>query len=118
MKTIIVAAGILIASVAAQAQTVKRSDFFKPYGKSFVTSSAVYWTGFAADLSSSQGSYELNPVFRGSGGRVNNKRALLIAGSGYAVSVLIEKQHPKLASVLRFIGGSVHWGAAARNWRQ
>lgn len=116
-KLLIISSIILVSFISSNAQSLKKSDFFKPYGKGFKTSSIVFWSGVALDLQSSKGGIETNSLFRNKNGKVDTKKVLLISGVGYGISLLMEKKYPKLASAIRFIGGSIHYGAAIHNWR-
>ncbi|HKR02280.1 MAG TPA: hypothetical protein VJT09_16500 [Pyrinomonadaceae bacterium] len=104
-----------------QPKQAEKLDTFsnpKPFGKWFILSSVIYWGGSIADLASSQNGYEVNPLLRNPSGRVGNGKALLLTGSGYGLTLMIEKRHPKAATVLRFIVGGVRLGLAFRNLRQ
>lgn len=105
------------ASNAAMLKSKHETRTFRPFGKAFALSTAVYWSGAIADVSSSATRHELNPFLRGSRGGIVTTRAVGFAAVPYCLSLLFEKKHSKLASVLRFLGGGVRFGAAIHNWR-
>lgn len=94
-----------------------KSGFLKPFGKAFLFSSAGYWIGTIADITSSrgQGFYEGNPRFRnGSGGLATGKN-LAVSGGIYAVTVILEKRWPMPMAVLRSIVGIGRLGVGLTN---
>lgn len=80
--------------------------FFKPWGKSFAVSSAIYWSASAFDIASSRGLIEQNPLSRGRDGRINVGKALLVDAGVYAPSLLLERKHPRLAFWYRVAAAS------------
>lgn len=92
--------------------------FFKPFGGAFVSSSAAFWVGTFADIASSKGLLENNPLARNSQGGLSTGKALALNGVAYGLTLLIEKRHPKLASIMRFGWGGAHAGAALANQRE
>jgi hypothetical protein len=104
-------------SIPAIRKSKPETGTFRPFGKAFALSTAVYWSAAAADVFSSAARHELNPFLRGSRGRIVTTRAAGFAAVPYCLSLLFEKKHSKLASVLRFLGGGVRFGAAIHNWR-
>lgn len=99
---------------------VDKNAFFKPFGNGFVVSSAVFWSGTVTDLATTRHNIatgrfrESNPFLRDEHGGVRTGRALAVSGAAYGFTLLLEKRHPKLASIVRFIGGGVHFAAVRR----
>jgi hypothetical protein len=109
----------VIAPLAARAQSAASPapTFDK---RQFVVSSSVYWGGVAADYVSTEqalrrGFVERNPLLQGA-----TRKAVYwgVAGGVYALTLWLEKKHPRAARVMRYIGGGIHFGAAAYNWSQ
>jgi hypothetical protein len=118
MKTFLL---ILLLAIPCAAQ-VKKDDFFKPYGRGFIASSAVYWGGSVFDTLNTRRCVnngtcrELNPLFRTRDGKLRVGRAIASQAIGYGLTLWLEKKHPKLASFLRFGGGAAHVLGGSRNW--
>lgn len=85
----------------------------------FVVSTGVYWGGFAADyvttrraLANNPRAFERNPFARHAAAYWGT------AAGVFALTVWLERHHPKLARWVRFGTGGAHFAAAAYNLRQ
>lgn len=116
---------LFLFSVSINAQ--QRSDFLKPtapikmesniwksYGTMTFISTAVCVGGDLADIATS-GPNELNPILRNAHGSINRKLAFGLGMIPCGISFLLERKHPKLASVFRFASGGVHGAVAIHN---
>jgi hypothetical protein len=86
-----------------------------PWNLHFWTSSAVFLGGSLVDWASSRGRRELGPL-RNSTDGLNGKTYWGLNGGLYTLSVIIQRRHPRGASVIRDIIGTVHFGDATWNW--
>lgn len=87
--------------------------------KSFVASSAVYWSGWTADYLTTRRALAGNPrAFERNGLARRGAVYWGTAAGGYAATVWLERRHPKIARWVRFGVGTAHLGAAAYNLRQ
>lgn len=103
--------------LAARAQSAAPVNFDK---QAFAVSTAAYWGGVTADYVSTQqalrrGFAERNPLLQG---RSASAVYWSVAAGVYAVTLVLEKKHPRAARVMRYLGGGIHAGAAAYNWAQ
>lgn len=120
---------ITVLLFCATAHAQKKSDFlkpqpvnlersiWKPYGAMSIASSAVCYGGVSADLATSRGLQEGNPLLRNANGSPNLNRAALIGFGSCSLPFLIKRKHPKAASIVRFVLGSVHIAVAIHNRR-
>jgi hypothetical protein len=114
MKRLIVAFGLCcLISAVAHAQ----DKFYKPYGSSFLTTSAVYWAGVAADIQTSRHGQEGNSLLQNQRGGIHVGKAIGYSVPGYVLVVLLEKKHPKLAFWAGIAVGAARAGIAVRNTR-
>jgi len=112
---------ILLLCTAAYSQ-----QFYQPARQSWgdelkkpatIASIGVCFGGVTTDVVSSQHGFEINPLLANSTGRISNSRALLVGYSSCGTIMLLSRWKPRLARVLGFAVGGVHFGAAAHNWR-
>lgn len=102
---------------AAKPVTIERRDLFRPFGPMTAISTVVCLAGTFADVATSGGA-ELNPLLRNSSGQFSQGKALAIGAGICGGTLLIERLAPstsKAMSVIRFIGGGVHFGVALHN---
>lgn len=84
--------------------------------RGFILSSTAYWTAVFADLKTSKGLREGNPLLRNSSGEINVKRFVVFSAVPYAVSLWLDrKHHSKAANILQFVLAGAHGGAAVWN---
>jgi hypothetical protein len=86
--------------------------FFTPFKAGFYVSTAVCVGGAAADIASSLGKQELNPIVRNDRGQLNVGRAILLKGASCGWPALIERRHPRMAFWIRTITG-IGWSVIA-----
>lgn len=82
----------------------------------------VFIAGAAADLQTTQavlkaGGAEANPLLGNSIGQIALRKSLISAGVLVAAHMVERNGHRRVASVLRFAGGGVQFGAAVHNAR-
>lgn len=93
----------------------------KRFDKWFVASSAVFAVGAIMDHQSTvagmkiAGAREANPLLRNSDGSFSPGKHLALSAGVYGVSLLMQRKHPKMANVLRFIGGAAKIGVSIHN---
>lgn len=110
---------VLVLAVIGLAQERPGS---KPSSKVYLASEVVLVSGYVADISSSWGKLEMNPVARGEDGRLRGKGAGMAMGVMVGVMVMNRiavRKWPKARKLLRkvnFAAGGLHWGMAVRNW--
>lgn len=120
---------IMILCFCATAHAQKKSDFlkpqpvnlersiWKPYGAMSIASGSVCFGGVGADLLTSRGLTEGNPILRNRDGSPNLTRAALIGFGACSTTYLIERKHSKAASILRYAIGGIHAAVAIHNRR-
>ena len=86
------------------------------FDKAFVVTSATYWTSAAMDIHSSRGKYEANPLTRNAQGEIAIGKNLAITGGIYALSVMVQKQHPRISNWIRIIGSGFKFTVAVGNY--
>jgi len=115
MKTIFAVLFLLVLFSVPTVAQVKKDDFFKPFGKSFVVSTAVYGGGATADVLTSRGKLESNPLSRDQFKVFDTKKNVALKAGVYGVSLLFEKKYPKIAFIFRVASGAVFIGYAVHN---
>jgi hypothetical protein len=95
---------------------VEKKSLWRSYGPMFKASMTTCVGGSLADIASTSGLYESNPLFRRSDGRLNKVTAILSTGLVCGSTLLLERKYPRLASVMRFSFGGVRLAMAFRNW--
>lgn len=93
----------------------------KRFDKWFIASSAVFAVGAIMDHQSTvagmkiAGAREANPLLRNSDGSFSPGKHLALSAGVYGVSLLMQRKHPKMANILRFIGGAAKIGVSIHN---
>jgi hypothetical protein len=93
----------------------------KRFDKWFLASSAVFAVGAVLDHQSTvagmkkAGARELNPLLRNSDGSFSPGKHLALTAGVYGASLMLQRKHPKMANVLRFIGGAAKIGVSIHN---
>lgn len=126
MKAASVALTLFLLAISVSGQAIKRSDFLKPQPidtsawrkpTTTIASSAVCFGGVTADLLTSRGLIEGNPLLRNSNGSPNLLRAGLIGFGSCGATYFVDRKHPKAATILRFAIGAAHGLVAIHNRR-
>ncbi len=94
----------------------------KPFGRSFWTSTAVFWIGAGADVASTEyvtyvdpTLMEGNPVVRDARGNLSRPKKAILTGALYGGTLAMERKWPRVASISRYAMGAVWFAAAAWN---
>lgn len=92
------------------------------YDRTFWLTTFGYTASVTADIYSSRGRYEMNPLLRGHDGHISVPKAVAFSAIPYTLSVVLQRRHPKPATFVRLFGAGVHDAAALSNltgtWRQ
>jgi hypothetical protein len=70
-----------------------------------------------ADISSSIGQYEANPLARQANGRFSVGRGVILKAGVCTGLILLGKKDKRVSTIANFTAGGVWTGAAIRNWR-
>lgn len=95
----------------------------KHFDKWFLASSTVFVVGAIMDHQSTSagmkkaGAREANPLLRNSDGSFSPGKHLALTAGVYGVSLMLQRKHPKMANVLRMIGGAAKIGVSIHNRR-
>jgi len=93
----------------------------KRFDKWFLASSAVFAVGAIMDHQSTvagmkkAGAREVNPLLRNSDGSFSPGKHLALTAGVYGASLMLQRKHPKMANVLRLIGGAAKIGVSIHN---
>lgn len=85
------------------------------YDAHFWASSAVFLGGTTADWASSRGRKEAG-LLKSSTDGLNSAAYWSLNLGLYGLSIIVQRNHPKGASIIRYIVGGVHFGGAVHNW--
>lgn len=113
-----------VKTTAVRTMENKRTPAFgKAFDKWFYVSSAVFATGAILDHTSTSagmkkvGAREANPLLRNSDGGFSPGKHLALTAGIYGASFMLQKKHPRMANVLRLVGGFAKIGVSLHNRR-
>lgn len=97
-------------------QTLKDLDYRPPrFNRGFWYSASFLVAGNVVDFTSSRGLTERNPILRNSRGQVSGVKFATINAGMFALTLPLQRNHPKIANAVRYVASAFHFGIAIHN---
>lgn len=110
-------------TVSPRMESPRATSARKPFDRWFLISSAVFAAGAVMDHQSTVagmkkvGAREANPLLRNSDGGFSSGKHLALSAGMYGASLMLQKKHPRMANILRLVGGFAKIGVSIHNRR-